>query len=253
MLDVFGIKLHAYGLLIGIGVYVAWEVAQRFGSVKKEVLDKLVPGLIIFGIIGARMYHVIDLWEYYSVHFREIFYIWNGGLGIWGALLGGIFYLSFFAYLKKLNLLNLLDSVVIGVPFAQAIGRLGNWVNGELVGKNGEPLFAWEAGLNILLGMILLYFSGFRIKSGMTKERDGLLRLGILPPQADKRNDEKAGFVSGVYLIGYGVIRVLLENFRPDNIIWRVGGVPVATIFGIVAIFFGLILVIPGLTRNLYK
>ncbi len=234
MLDVFGVKLHAYGLLIGIGVYVAWEVAQRFGSIKKEVLDKLVPGLILFGIVGARAYHVIDLWEYYSVHIREIFYIWNGGLGIWGALLGGVIYLGLFSYFKKLNLLKLLDTVVIGVPFAQAIGRMGNWVNGELWGKNGEPLFAWEAGLNVLLGTILILLAHRR-----------LLRLDY-----ETRND---GLVGGVYLIGYGVIRIFLENFRPDNIIWRVGGVPTAVIFGIVAIFFGLILVIPGLTRNLYK
>lgn len=224
MLDVFGIELHAYGLLIGIGVYLAWELSHRYGSIKKEVLDRIVPGLIFYGIVGARAYHVIDLWEYYSVHVNEVFFVWNGGLGIWGALLGGIIYLSLFAYFKKLNLRRLLDTVVIGVPFAQAIGRMGNWVNGELWGKNGEPLFAWEAGLNVTLGTILILLAHRR-----------LLRLDY-----ETRND---GLVGGVYLIGYGVIRVFLENFRPSNIIWKTGGVPMAIVFGIVSIITGLFLV----------
>ncbi len=232
MLDVFGIKLHLYGLLIGIGVYAAWEISQRFGSIKKEVLDKLVLGLILFGIVGARAYHVIDLWEYYSINLKEIFFIWNGGLGIWGALLGGIIYLSLFAYCKKVNLIKLLDSVVIGIPFAQAIGRMGNWVNGELVGKNGEPLFAWEAGLNVLLGTILILLAHRR-----------LLRLDY-----ETRNDEHkrsdGGLVGGMYLIGYGAIRIFLENYRPDNIIWRVGGIPTAIIFGVAAVVAGIILII---------
>jgi len=249
VIELWGIKLHAYGLLIGIGVYLAWEITRKFGRVKDEVLEKMFFGLIFFGILGARMYHVVDLWEYYSNNLVEILYVWNGGLGIWGALIGGIGYLGIFTYFKKLNFLEVLDSIVIGLPLAQTIGRLGNWVNGELYGKNGEPLFAWEGALSLVLFGVLLYFSGFRVpetypgskdRPGMTTKIEG----------AKHRNE---GFIAGVYLIGYGVIRIALENFRDNNIIWRIGGVPTAIIFGIIAIFFGLILVIPGLTRNLYK
>lgn len=218
MIDLGGIKLHAYGLLIGLGVYVAWEISRKFGKIEEKILDKLIFGLVVSGVIGARIYHVIDLWEYYSKNIGKIFYLWNGGLGIWGALVGGSIYSAIFCYFNKLNFRNTLDSIVVGVPFAQAIGRLGNWVNGELIGKNGEPLFAYEAILNVFLGMVLVYISGFRVKPGMTRVSTG-----------------------GVYLIGYGVIRICLENFRPDGIIWKIYGVPTAIIFGVISILVGIL------------
>ncbi len=229
MIELAGIRLHAYGLLIGLGIYVAWEISRKFGKIEEKILDKMVFGLIVSGVAGARIYHVVDLWEYYSKNISKIFFLWNGGLGIWGALIGGAFYLAIFCYFNKLNFRNTLDSIVIGVPFAQAVGRLGNWVNGELIGKNGEPLFAWEAGLNVLLGMLLIYL--YRLPCS---------RLG----GQVARNDEQVGFVSGVYLIGYGVIRIALENFRPDDIIWRIGGVPTAVIFGVVAILVGFVFIL---------
>ncbi len=216
MIEILGVKLHAYGLLIGIGVYLAWEITRKLGKIEEKELDKIFFGLIFFGVLGARAYHVIDLWQYYSKNFIEIFYLWNGGLGIWGALLGGIAYLSYYSYFNKLNLLKLLDSVVIGVPLAQAIGRLGNWVNGELYGKNGEPLFAWEAGLNLILFGLLVYFS---------------------------KKNKHIGFLTGLYFLGYGVIRIYLENFRPNSIIWRTGGIPTAIIFGVVAVASGIFLI----------
>ncbi len=226
VIEIWGIRFYAYGLLIGIGVYLAWEIAKRYGRVEEKVLDKLLPGLIISGVVGARIYHIVDFWEYYAGNLKEIFYVWNGGLGIWGALVGGTIYLSVFAYFNKLNFLKLLDSIIIGVPLGQAIGRLGNWVNGELYGKNGEPLFAWEGTLNLILFGFLLYFSGCRIRSSMTTVENKLSR----------RND---GLVSGIYLIGYGLIRIYLENFRSDSIIWRIGGIPTAIIFGMMAIIAG--------------
>lgn len=225
MVELLGVKLHLYGLLIGIGVFTAWEIVKVYGTVEERILAKLAPWLVFFGIVGARAYHVIDLWGYYSNNLKEIFYVWNGGLGIWGALLGGGVLLGIYAYFNKMNFLKLIDSIVIGVPFGQAIGRLGNFVNGELYGKNGEPLFAWEGGLDICLGIVLIY----------------LARRGLLRRESTPRKD---GWVTAVYLIGYGLIRIFLENFRPDSVIWRIGGVPTAIIFGVVAVVLGSILII---------
>lgn len=222
MIELLGIKFHAYGLLIGIGVYLAWEISRKFGEVEDKVLEKLLPWLLIFGIIGARTYHVIDQWKYYSVNLKEIFYIWNGGLGIWGAILSGIIFLFFYTKIKKLDFWRILDSIVIGVPLAQAIGRLGNFVNGELFGKNGEPLFAWEGGLSLLLCGLLIYFS---------------------------KHKKYKGFLTGLYLLGYGLIRVFLENFRPDSIIWRIGGIPTAIIFGVISAISGLTLIFINLNN----
>lgn len=239
MVELLGVKLHLYGLLIGIGVFTAWEIVKIYGTVEERILAKLAPWLVFFGIVGARAYHVVDLWGYYSNNLKEIFYVWNGGLGIWGALLGGGIFLNIYAYFNKLNFLKLIDSIVIGVPFGQAIGRLGNYVNGELYGKNGEPLFAWEGGLNVLLGMFLIYISG--CSCGDTRNK--LLKSGMTLPTATLLGG-RAGLIGGVYLIGYGLIRIFLENFRPDSVIWRIGGIPTAIIFGVAAVVLGSILIV---------
>ena len=223
MFEIFGLKIYLYGLLIGVGVWAAIEISlvRKKTQAEKKLLEKAFPWVVFGGIVGARLYHVIDFWSrYYTYNPLKIFYVWEGGLGIWGAIVGGVIGLLLFSKVKKINFLELFNSLVIGVPFAQAIGRLGNWVNGELYGKNGELLFVYEAGLNILLGFLLIYISrpGFRVGA---------------------RND-RAG---GIYLIGYGVIRIVLENLRPEEIIWRVGGIPMAIIFGVLAIVGGMCII----------
>lgn len=217
MIDFFGIKLHLYGLLIGLGALVAWEIALRFGKVKREVIEKMALATIFWGVVGARTYHVVDLWSYYSSDLVKVFYLWNGGLGIWGGIIGGLIYLAFFSYKNKLNYFLLSDSVVLGLPLAQAIGRLGNWVNGELYGKNGEMLFAWEGALNVLLFFLLFWIN---------------------------KRSKNLGSLTGAYLVGYGVIRIVLENFRPEEIIWKMGGIPVAVIMSLMAIIVGLVVII---------
>jgi phosphatidylglycerol:prolipoprotein diacylglycerol transferase len=201
--------------MIGIGVWLAIEVALRRAKNQKEVagLMAVLPAAILGGVIGARLYHVIDFWpEYYVFQPIKIIYIWEGGLGIWGAIGGGVMAVYIYCLTKKLSFLKTLDGLIVGVPLAQAVGRLGNWMNGELYGKNGEPLFAYEAGLNLILFVFLWWW---------TKKKT------------------RPGQLTGLYLIGYGLIRILLEGLRPQEIIWKVNGVPMAMIWGGVAVAIG--------------
>lgn len=227
MINIFGIQLHIYGLLIGLGVWVAWEISLKVATKKGipgNIIDSTAWWMIAGGIIGARVYHVIDLWQrYYSYQPIKVFYLWEGGLAIWGAIIGGVLGVALHQIinnklykLNRINILDIVDCVVVGLPLAQAIGRLGNWVNGELPGKNGEPLFAYEAILNVLLFILLWKLSN------------------------KKRN---LGFLTGVYLIGYGSIRMVLENFRPDTIIWKIWNIPVAVMFGALAVITGIFLI----------
>lgn len=214
MFEILGITFHWYGLLIGLGVVTAIEIVlYRSEKSERENLENAIWWVILAGIIGARLYHVIDFWgRYYSTNIIKILYFWEGGLGIWGAIACGVLGLSIYCYFNKLKFWKYLDVMVIGVPLAQAIGRMGNYVNGELWGKNGEPLFAYEGLLNLVL-------------------------FGVLWKVSTKKH--KSGTLSGIYLIGYGVIRTLLENLRPDGTIWKLGGVPMAIIFSAVAILVG--------------
>ena len=216
MIDIFGLKFHGYGLMIALAVIVAWEIAKRYGRVKPETIEGVAFGVIVSGVVGARLYHVVDYWDFYSKNIIKVFELWNGGLGIWGAIIGGLAYAFYYARKNKINFLILTDSIVLGLPLAQAIGRVGNFINGELYGKNGEPLFAWEGILNVILFSVLFLIN--------------------------KKNKE-SGVVTGTYMIGYGLIRILLENYRESEIIWRAGGVPVAIWFGLISIIFGLKLI----------
>jgi|WetSurMetagenome_2_1015567.scaffolds.fasta_scaffold142197_2 phosphatidylglycerol---prolipoprotein diacylglyceryl transferase len=214
MFEILGITFHWYGLLIGLAVAAAMEIALfRSGKIEKENLENAIWWVILAGVIGARLYHVIDYWSrYYSANPIKILYFWEGGLGIWGAISGGFLGLLIYCHFNKLKFWEYLDVMVIGVPMAQAIGRVGNYINGELWGKNGEPLFAYEGLLNLML-------------------------FGILWKASSKK--QRSGTLSGIYLIGYGVIRALLEDMRPEENIWKIGGIPTAIIFSMAAIFAG--------------
>jgi len=214
MFELFGITFYWYGFLIGIGIWVAMEIAlARRGEIAKRVFEKAMAWAVVSGVIGARIYHVVDYWgRYYSLNWSRVFYFWDGGLGIWGALVGGVLGVMIFSYFNKLKILKLFDSLIVGVPLAQAVGRVGNYINRELYGKNGEPLFAYEAVLNLVL-------------------------FGLIWKWSQKKRIP--GLIFGVYLIGYGVIRAVLENFRPEESIWKFSGVPVAVIFSFCAVSVG--------------
>lgn len=218
MLNLFGISFYGYGLLIGLGIWVAMEIAFiNRGKINKEIFERAMWWSIASGVIGARLYHVVDYWErYYSTNLIKILFFWEGGLGIWGAIGGGALGLLIFCYLNNYRFIKMADALVVGIPLAQTIGRLGNFINGELYGKNGEPLFAYEGGLNLVLFLILWKIS---------------------------RKQNRTGVISGIYLVGYGVIRILLENLRPIETIWRLEGVPTAIIFSLAAILFGVFLI----------
>ena len=206
---------NLYGLILGIAILAGLQaslwLAKRRG-IEVKLIEKLFFFVVIGGIIGARIYHVVDKWgEIYSLNPQSAFYVWNGGLGIWGAIIGGLVGLYLSLLIAHLPFdLNLLDVVFFGLPLGQAIGRWGNFFNNEIVGKNGESLFLYESILNLLLFAI--------IWRGQEKFR---------------------GKIAGVYLIGYGLIRLLLEPLRPESIVWKIGGLPAAQLFSGAAIVIG--------------
>lgn len=232
------LPIHLYGLIIGIAIVAAVEVAERVAvekGIDRNIIWKAGLWGIAGGVIGARAYHVIDYWSrWYSLHPTEIWYLWQGGLGIWGAIIGGAMGLCGYYFLKlkgtakRVDLWELLDTAVIGLPLAQAIGRLGNWVNREVygtatdlpwgiyipeTGKYHHPLFAYEAVLN--LGLFIFLWKM-------------------------RKNQGRPGKIIGAYLIGYGITRGLLENIRPAELVWQIGGVPTAILFSLLAILSGI-------------
>lgn len=235
-----------YGLLIVTGILVAAYVATREARRRGEDPEHVWNGLILClvgGIIGARLYHVFSSpadgslgWWYYRQNPIAILKIWEGGLAIYGAVVGGAIGLWIYTRWAKLKFFRWADVAAPGLLLAQAIGRWGNFANQELYGpptdlpwgiyiaperrlpglENYErfhPVFLYES-LFCLLGFILF----------MIFARRWAPRL-------------RDGDVFFAYLIYYPFGRFFIEMLRPDA--WKLGGLAAAQVFAIIAVVIG--------------
>lgn len=133
------LTIRWYGVIIAFGLTLAVLFGGRKAYVWKMDINKMLDILIygaLGGIIGARLYYVFSKWDYYSVNPSEIFQIWNGGLAIYGGLIGGILVALIVCRVEKLNILNLLDLCGMSFLIGQGIGRWGNFANQEAFGTN---------------------------------------------------------------------------------------------------------------------
>lgn len=141
--ELFGnpITIRWYGAIIAFGFLLAVLWGGRMAYKWKMSLDKMID-VLIYGtfaaIIGARLYYVIFRWDYYSANPAEIFQIWNGGLAIYGGIIGGIIAAFITCRFNKLNFYNLLDCAGMSLLIGQGIGRWGNFANQEAFGSNTD-------------------------------------------------------------------------------------------------------------------
>ena len=124
---IFGKDIYWYGVLMAIGILIAiWlgTKEERRKNLPKDTILDCCLYMIPLGVVCARLYYVIFEWKYYSQHLIEVFYVWEGGLAFYGALLGGLLGLWLASRHKKLRLLKLMDCIAPGVVLAQAIESL---------------------------------------------------------------------------------------------------------------------------------
>ncbi len=166
-----------------------------------------VLGVVLGGRIGYCLFYKPG---YYAAHPLEVLYLWQGGMSFHGGMLGVIAALALFAWQRQRHWLNVTDFVAPCVPTGLAAGRVGNFINGELWGRAADPSLPWA-----------MVFP----QSGMTMPRhpsqvyqfllEGLLLFGVLWWQA--RKPQPTGWISGLFLLGYGAARFVAEYFRePD-------------------------------------
>ena len=141
--NLFGtdITIRWYGAIIAFGFLLAVLWGGRMAYKWKMNLDKMIDILIagtFGGIFGARLYYVIFRWEYYADHLDEIFKIWNGGLAIYGGIIGALLAAYITCKFNKLNFYNLLDCAGMSLLIGQGIGRWGNFANQEAFGSNTD-------------------------------------------------------------------------------------------------------------------
>ena len=224
---ILGIDVMWYGILIGIGmllgIYIAVNEAKRRGISEDDILNIALIAIPV-GVICARLYYVIFSWEYYSLNPSEILNIRGGGLAIHGGIIGGTLTAYINTNVKKLDFLKVADTVIPGLPLAQAIGRGGNFINGEahggptnlpwaitVDGMKVHPTFLYESIWNtILFAFIMLYM---------------------------RKKKKYEGEVLVTYITVYSIGRFFIEGLRTDSLM--IGPLRMAQLVSLAGVVIG--------------
>ncbi len=214
------LKIYWYGFLVVLGVCVGLIVLiklARFYKITSDEVFDLVFYLIIFGLLGSRLYAILINLPFYLAYPSEIIKVWHGGLAIHGAVIAGVITLIIYCKKKGQSFWQWADLLAPAIALGQAIGRWGNYFNQELFGrptslpwgilissdlrpieyldkKYFQPVFLYESILNFL-NFLLLIFLFFKLKN----------------------KPQKTGLVFLIYLVNYSAIRILLEFLRLDE------------------------------------
>lgn len=223
-IEILGWPLRIYGLILGLAIldayFLARKRAENFGFERAQ-LDNIALVLISSGLLGARLYHVVSSWEYYSSNLGQVLMVWEGGLSIFGAVLGGLIGLWIYqrSFLTDTSLGQLLDWLTPSLVLGQIIGRFGNLFNYEAYGSPTtlpwkmfvpeqfrlpayeameffHPTFLYEA---LAGGLILLILLNFPKLSQFLK----------LP--------RFKGEIFWSWLLLYGLVRIFTESLRLDS------------------------------------
>ncbi|MDF2922730.1 MAG: lgt [Paenibacillaceae bacterium] len=193
LFEIGGFAVHSYGLIVGLAVLLALGVAYSLTSntiYQKHVFDSFFYA-IVAAIIGARVWHVFFFqWGYYSNHLSEIFKIWNGGISIMGAVIGGAGGIAVYTWRKKLIFWEFADQLAPAVVLGQALGRIACFLNGDAFGSptnsgygivypegtmafdryGAQPLWpaeVWEGQWDLVIFALLMILRNRRLPAGI--------------------------------------------------------------------------------------
>ena len=194
---------------------------------------------IIFGIVGARLYYVLFNYSMYKGDFSSIIRIWEGGLAIHGGIIAGVITMFFYCKKYEMRLIRITDFCVPALILAQAIGRWGNFFNGEAHGAatSLEHLQNLHLPQFIIEGMNI---SGIYYEPTFLYESIACLIGFIILMIVRRLKYVKVGTLTGIYLVYYSFIRFFIETMRTDSLM--LGGFRVAQIVSIVLFLIGLVI-----------
>lgn len=218
------LHIYWYGFFIVLGIaaalLVSFQIARRY-QISREAIFDLCFWLIIWGLIGARIYDVLLFWPFYQNNLGQILKIWEGGLAIHGAIIAGLITIYFFVKKRRLKFWLLTSLITPGLALAQAIGRWGNYFNQELFGLPTEkpwgiPIETWRRPLN--------YSRQEYFQPSFLYESLGCLFIFIILVAAHYYFSQKKQFqerfsiwISLIYVILYSILRFFIEFTRLDE------------------------------------
>lgn len=240
-ISIFGFSIAYYGIVIVTGMMIAIWIAQReakrTGQNPEQYLDLAMIG-IAAGILGARVYYVIFAWDYYKDDLLSIFNIRQGGLAIYGGIIGACIAVVIYSRKKKQNFGLLMDTASMSIVFGQIMGRWGNFFNREAFGDYTNNLFAMQLPVSAVRANEItqkmwdhvVTVNGVEyIQVHPTFLYESLWNVGVLLFLFWFRKRKKFnGEVFLMYLIGYGLGRIWIEGLRTDQLLLPVVGLPVS-------------------------
>ena len=240
-ISIFGFSIAYYGIVIVTGMMIAIWIAQReakrTGQNPEQYLDLAMIG-IAAGILGARIYYVIFAWDYYKDDLLSIFNIRQGGLAIYGGIIGACIAVVIYSRKKKQNFSLLMDTASMSIVFGQIMGRWGNFFNREAFGDYTNNLFAMQLPVSAVRANEItqkmwdhvVTVNGVEyIQVHPTFSYESLWNVGVLLFLFWFRKRKKFnGEVFLMYLIGYGLGRIWIEGLRTDQLLLPVVGLPVS-------------------------
>lgn len=256
-ISVFGFEIAFYGITIAAamlaGLWLAMRMAKKTGQNPDDYFN-LGLIAIVSALIGARAYYVIFAWEHYRDNLLEIFNLRQGGLAIYGGVIGGAIATFVFAKVKKLKFWQLADTASLGLVLGQIIGRWGNFFNREAFGEYTNGLFAMQLPLNAVYSwdvtpkMLehLQTIEGVQyIQVHPTFLYESLWNLILLILLLLYTKHKKFhGEVFFLYLLGYGLGRAWIEGMRTDQL-WIPGTeIPVSQVLAVTLVIISSVCIV---------
>lgn len=252
LLDLGNIKIYWYSVLICIafiiGAVLALKEAKKW-NIPKEYMTNYFFYLVPIVIIGARIHYVIFNLDLYKNNLIDIFKIWEGGLAIHGGIIAGLLWTLFYTKKYKVNFFKIADIMVVSLILGQAIGRWGNFFNGEAYG----PVTTLENLQNMHIPNFIIdgmYINGLYYEPTFFYESIWCLIGFIVMLIMRTHKKLLISNLTSFYLIWYGLGRFYIEGLRMDSLM--AGDLKVAQIISLIMILFGIIIFIITLIIKKY-
>lgn len=258
-ITIHGFPIAYYGIIMGLsillGLWIAEREAKRTGQ-DPDVYSELVIYATIGAIICARIYYVVFSWDNYKNDLLSIFNLRQGGIAIYGGVIGAVLTVYVFSRVKKLSFAQLVDTAGLGLVAGQILGRWGNFFNREAFGGYTDGLFAMQLPVSAVrvneiteeMWAHVQVIGGEQfIQVHPTFLYESLWNVGVLCFLLWYRKRKKfQGEVFLTYLLGYGLGRIWIEGLRTDQLQIGSTGIPVSQLLAGVLIVLSLILIRMG-------
>lgn len=257
--DVFGFEIAFYGCAIALGIMTGYLLAareaKRTGQNPEDYLDMLFFA-VFFALVGARIYYVAFSWEHYKDNLFSILNLRQGGLAIYGGVIGAFTTVYFFAKKRNLSFRQMLDTASVGLVAGQIIGRWGNFFNREAFGDYTDGLLAMQLPVSAVRSGEITekmwehaqMIEGVQfVQVHPTFLYEGLWNLGVLLFLYWYRDRKKfQGELVLWYLALYGAGRFWIESLRTDQLLIPGIGFPISQLLGLVLAVGGVITILIG-------